>query len=876
MSKAGTSGSMNENEPPERKTKKGPWNEVSDTSLRAKVTRMYNSDKVLNEEILTELSDELIKRKDASASNKTEFKKWQYYIEKLNVIILKTRLKNTNLSDNEYDEDSSIYDECDESDESRKSSDNEEYEPKKKVRTKNNENNNNFARITISDYVKTIRPFKGDFGEWRAFKNEVQDGILSNDYVPSYMKRTLITSLLENEPLTVWNQGRADGLKVEKCWKLLSKHYENDRNIRFYITDRIAQMKPVKSDNDKQGLKDILEQVKGFRSAVKYLGPVHQARAEGFVGNIADKFWEKQSDRIWKKCDTLKQLEKHIETLYQDSIAIEQKRSRGRKETKVERTNNNCLTISNVNINNCVFCKGSNHVSTECRTMINFSEKKKIIKEKRLCSKCLESGHLSSGCNRSFTCNQCRGDHATSMHGVIFFSQGSMEHQPGTSTQVVQHIRVESISSESTMNFLFDGSIDGKRCRTLLDTGASISLVSSKLVTSKDCRMVEPIMLRGYRDGMIEKINRLAKIKVHHKNGATQIEAYVYNNMDNDRVIVGLKHFGSFLLEGHRILRTVFGDYDFERNKLIERTLNEPKDDNDLKVEDEHDWLYKVKKLTSGRYRINFPLICNIQPPCNFVSAAKILFRLRDRLSKNYMLMEYKAQLMELEQTGFFMHKFVSNSRMIENEFGLTLDEKLFSLPWKLNSSILPRMNQMDLINHVSIWINGIHQEKDSKLKQNIAPIRTRNSFDTIIVIYQQSETGGFDYTYSNNDKNHHKCAIINNASSQPIQHLLNEGYKKGLINRVKWKFSTSNAECMIRLIEECLFIFDKKYYSALKAQRSVNVEYFINRISLLKFKTRWKSQQTISQFPRGRMMNYSKIASIVITIDSLSSLRLV
>ena len=51
---------------------------------------------------------------------------------------------------------------------------------------------------------------------------------------------------------------------------------------------------------------------------------------------------------------------------------------------------------------------------------------------------------------------------------------------------------------------------------------------------------------------------------------------------------------------------------------------------------------------------------------------------------------------------------------MIENEFGLTLDEKLLSIRWKLNSSNLPRMNQKD----------SIHHEKESNLKQNIPPTR--------------------------------------------------------------------------------------------------------------------------------------------------------
>ena len=48
------------------------------------------------------------------------------------------------------------------------------------------------------------------------------------------------------------------------------------------------------------------------------------------------------------------------------------------------------------------------------------------------------------------------------------------------------------MNHESKLNFLFDGKFSEKQCHVVLDTGATISVVSAKLVKdSVDCRKVD-------------------------------------------------------------------------------------------------------------------------------------------------------------------------------------------------------------------------------------------------------------------------------------------------------------------------------------------------------------------------------------------------
>ena len=155
-----------------------------------------------------------------------------------------------------------------------------------------------FLEMTIADYVKIIKPFYGDFGKWRAFKVEIEEGILFNKEVSKLLKRSLIKSVLDKKPLNIWNYALADGKNLIQCWNKVKEEYEDPIKINFYLTEKVAAMKPIRNEEDKTGLKRILDQVQEFKAAVKFLGDTHAVRAEAMIGTIADKFWLKESDHM--------------------------------------------------------------------------------------------------------------------------------------------------------------------------------------------------------------------------------------------------------------------------------------------------------------------------------------------------------------------------------------------------------------------------------------------------------------------------------------------------------------------------------------------------------------------------------------------------
>ncbi|KAL8567770.1 hypothetical protein ACOMHN_009078 [Nucella lapillus] len=69
----------------------------------------------------------------------------------------------------------------------------------------------------------------------------------------------------------------------------------------------------------------------------------------------------------------------------------------------------------------CLFCKNAHYVP-ECKKFfaIPYMKRKEFIMEQRLCFKCLRPFHRARDYKKTVTCNECKGNHITSMHDPDF------------------------------------------------------------------------------------------------------------------------------------------------------------------------------------------------------------------------------------------------------------------------------------------------------------------------------------------------------------------------------------------------------------------------------------------------------------------------
>ena len=59
----------------------------------------------------------------------------------------------------------------------------------------------------------------------------------------------------------------------------------------------------------------------------------------------------------------------------------------------------------------CVYCKATNHKSTEFDSVTSVAERRKILSSKKLCFNCTGSKHRAFECHSKADCQKCKGRH---------------------------------------------------------------------------------------------------------------------------------------------------------------------------------------------------------------------------------------------------------------------------------------------------------------------------------------------------------------------------------------------------------------------------------------------------------------------------------
>lgn len=114
----------------------------------------------------------------------------------------------------------------------------------------------------------------------------------------------------------------------------------------------------------------------------------------------------------------------------------------------------------------CVYCDAPDHKAMECKKVPDVRERRKILSEKRLCFNCTGSRHQAKDCKSKYNCQKCGGQHHTSI----------CVQKPGKEQMLVA-------TGESTVIYpVVVISVDGIKCRALLDSGSGSSYASSSLI----------------------------------------------------------------------------------------------------------------------------------------------------------------------------------------------------------------------------------------------------------------------------------------------------------------------------------------------------------------------------------------------------------
>lgn len=73
------------------------------------------------------------------------------------------------------------------------------------------------------------------------------------------------------------------------------------------------------------------------------------------------------------------------------------------------------LQTSQYDVKSWIFCESNDHKSVDCTQFKSIDERKKMIRDKRLCFNCTGRQHRASDCRSRRLCLNCNGKHHTSI-----------------------------------------------------------------------------------------------------------------------------------------------------------------------------------------------------------------------------------------------------------------------------------------------------------------------------------------------------------------------------------------------------------------------------------------------------------------------------
>ncbi len=174
----------------------------------------------------------------------------------------------------------------------------------------------------------------------------------------------------------------------------------------------------------------------------------------------------------------------------------------------------------------CPVCSQEGHAISKCPTFLELNQDKrqKAVKDAKHCFNCLCHKHALKDCQSTYTCRTCGAKHHTLLH-----KEPSSPTPPDANASVittdeetaVQHVSTLPSALLSTALTLASNGDYRQKARALLDSGASISLMSERLASSlKLKRYPQRLQIAGVTGGAVSKYHVFVDLASLHSTDA--------------------------------------------------------------------------------------------------------------------------------------------------------------------------------------------------------------------------------------------------------------------------------------------------------------------------------------------------------------------
>ena len=332
--------------------------------------------------------------------------------------------------------------------------------------------------------------FKGDIMEWATFWQKFTDAVDKKDHLSDTTKLTYLRQAVQDPVVQTMLNSPTEGPDTYKqLVQALHKRYERTKKIHRDLVSRIMQMPEAK--NNSTDLRKLVDDATSYVGSIKQTG---HFTLETFLTSIIysrlpyklkldwddhhtkekvvapyTELLEFVSNRAYSLADN-QPAASRVETPEKKNPRANDKRPNHHPK----KANVHVVTPAPIYKWECAFCKPEKHPLYICPKWQSFNVQQRLnhVQQKKLCGNCLAVGHSTESCRSHFKCRECQQSHHTTLH------QSST---PPTPVQSVVSSQVPDALMMTAQVLLTGPRGEKTQARVLIDPGAGISLVSSKI-----------------------------------------------------------------------------------------------------------------------------------------------------------------------------------------------------------------------------------------------------------------------------------------------------------------------------------------------------------------------------------------------------------
>ena len=241
-------------------------------------------------------------------------------------------------------------------------------------------------------------------------------------------------------------------------------------------------------------------------------------------------------------------------------------------------------------VKGCIYCGDPAHKAVQCDKITDVSERRRILAKRGLCFNCATRPHRAAVCPSKSSCTICNRRHHTSICDQTKNNDDSPgNNQPQqTSKGPVKKLMTDGVCGEGIFPVVVI-KVNGITCRALIDSGASSSYASAKLINLLN---VKPSEIKRQRVDMLMSscssvlesydVNISATDESYHMNvKVTKVEKgqlLSINNPEYRKLKQRYEHLKSVQIDDHDTkqqlpVHVILGSGEYARIKTDERPI---------------------------------------------------------------------------------------------------------------------------------------------------------------------------------------------------------------------------------------------------------------------------------------------------------------